>query len=139
MLTKSLLFVLFVMKLLKFRTKIIPVDSEHFSIWYSLNKRIYNVDKIYLTASGGPLLNKTNNKIKNIKIKDVLKHPNWKMGKKITIDSATMMNKIFEIIEARNFFDLNLKDIDIIIHPKSYVHAIIKFNDGMIKLLLTCQ
>ena len=122
-------------ELLKFRTKIIPVDSEHFSIWYSLNKRIYNVDKIYLTASGGPLLNKTNNQIKNIKIKDVLKHPNWKMGKKITIDSSTMMNKIFEIIEARNFFDLNLKDIDIIIHPKSYVHAIIKFNDGMIKVV----
>ncbi len=122
-------------ELLKFRTKIIPVDSEHFSIWYSLNKRIYNVDKIYLTASGGPLLNKTNNQIKNIKIKDVLKHPNWKMGKKITIDSATMMNKIFEIIEARNFFDLNLKDIDIIIHPKSYVHAIIKFNDGMINVV----
>ncbi len=122
-------------ELLKFRTKIIPVDSEHFSIWYSLNQRISDVDKIYLTASGGPLLNKTNNQIKNIKIKDVLKHPNWKMGKKITIDSSTMMNKIFEIIEARNFFDLNLKDIDIIIHPKSYVHAIIKFNDGMIKVV----
>ena len=72
-------------ELRKFKTKIIPVDSEHFSIWYSLNKRIYNVDKIYLTASGGPLLNKTNNQIKNIKNKEILKHPNWKMGKKLLL------------------------------------------------------
>ena len=125
----------------KFKTKIIPVDSEHFSIWYSLNNNNpninnnLNIDKIFLTASGGPLLNKTNNEIKNIKIKDVLKHPNWRMGQKITIDSSTMMNKIFEIIEARNFFNLNLKNLDILVHPKSYVHAIIKYKDGMIKII----
>ena len=128
-------------ELRKFKTKIIPVDSEHFSIWYSLNNNNpninnnQNIDKIFLTASGGPLLNKTNYEIKNIKIKDVLKHPNWRMGQKITVDSSTMMNKIFEIIEARNFFNLNLKNLDILIHPKSYVHAIIKYKDGMIKIV----
>ena len=119
----------------KFKTKIIPVDSEHFSIWYALNKNIKNVDKVILTASGGPLLNKTKSQINKIKIKDVLKHPNWKMGQKITVDSSTLMNKIFEIIEARNFFNIKLKNIDIFVHPKSYVHAIIKFKDGMIKII----
>lgn len=122
-------------ELSRFQTKIIPVDSEHFSIWYSLNKNIDNVDKIILTASGGSLIKKTNKQIKNIKINQVLTHPNWKMGRKITIDSSTLMNKIFEIIEARNFFKINLKKLDILIHPKSYVHAIIKFKDGMIKII----
>jgi len=117
------------------KTKIIPVDSEHFSVWYSLNKNIVNVDKIILTASGGSLLKKTNKQIKKIKISDVLKHPNWKMGQKITIDSSTLINKIFEIIEARNFFNINLNNLEILIHPKSYVHAIIKFKDGIIKII----
>ena len=122
-------------ELLKFKTKIIPVDSEHFSIWYSIKNNIKNIDKIVLTASGGPLLKKTKKQIKNIKLNEVLKHPNWKMGKKITIDSSTLMNKVFELIEARNFFKINLKNLDILIHPKSYIHAIIKYNDGMIKII----
>ena len=123
-------------KLKIFKTKLIPVDSEHFSIWYALrNNNTTNISKVFLTASGGPLLNFSKNKIKNINIKDVLKHPNWKMGNKITVDSSTMMNKVFEVIEARNIFDLSLKKLSILIHPKSYVHAILKFNDGMIKIV----
>ena len=120
----------------KYKTNFIPVDSEHFSIWYAIkNLEISKIKKVYLTASGGSLLNYTKKKIENIKIKDVLNHPNWKMGKKITVDSATLMNKVFEVIEARNLFDLNLNNLSILIHPKSYVHAIIVFNDGMIKII----
>lgn len=122
-------------ELYKFRTKIIPVDSEHFSIWYSLNQDIENIDKVILTASGGPLLKKTKKQIQNIKLKDVLKHPNWEMGQKISIDSANLMNKIFEIIEARNFFKINIENLDVLIHPKSYVHAIVKYKNGMIKII----
>ncbi len=91
-------------KLDKFKTKFIPLDSEHFSIWKLIrNEQIDTIDKIILTASGGPFLNKTRNQIYNIKPRFALKHPNWKMGKKISIDSATMMNKIFELIEAKKF------------------------------------
>ena len=123
-------------KLKTHKTEFVPVDSEHFSIWYALkDRKNKNINKIFLTASGGPLLNLKKSKIKNIKIKDVLKHPNWKMGKKITIDSATMMNKVFEIIEAKNIFNLDFDKLKIMLHPKSYVHAIIVFNDGMINLI----
>ena len=123
-------------KLDHYKTKFIPVDSEHFSIWYALkNYNNLDIDKIYLTASGGSLLNIPKSKFKKIKISKILKHPNWKMGKKITIDSSTMMNKVFEIIEAKKIFNLNYNQLGIIIHPKSYVHAIIKFNDGMIKII----
>ena len=123
-------------KLDHYKTKFIPVDSEHFSIWYALkNYNNLDIDKIYLTASGGSLLNIPNSQFKKIKLSKILKHPNWKMGKKITIDSSTMMNKVFEIIEAKKIFNLNYNQLGIIIHPKSYVHAIIKFNDGMIKII----
>ena len=120
----------------KFKTSFIPVDSEHFSIFYSLKgSNISNIKKIYLTASGGPLINTPKTKLKNIKISEAIKHPNWKMGKKISIDSATMMNKVFEIMEAKKIFDLNYESLDILTHPSSYVHAIVKFNDGMIKII----
>ncbi len=123
-------------KLTRYKTKFIPVDSEHFSIWYALkNNKDYNINKIYLTASGGPLLNTSLSKFNKLKINDVIKHPNWKMGKKISVDSSTMMNKVFEIIEAKNIFQIPLKKLSIIIHPKSYVHAILSFNDGMIKII----
>ncbi len=123
-------------KLDKHKTTFIPVDSEHFSIWYGLkNIQEKNIKKIYLTASGGPLLNYPYDKVKNVKLKDVLNHPNWKMGKKITVDSATMMNKVFEIIEAKNIFNINLKKLSILIHPNSYVHAILSLKDGMIKII----
>ena len=120
----------------KFKTSFIPVDSEHFSVFYSLKgNKISNIKKIYLTASGGPLINTPKRKLKSIKISEAIKHPNWKMGKKISVDSATMMNKVFEIMEAKKIFDLNYETLDILIHPSSYVHAIVKFNDGMVKII----
>ena len=120
----------------KFKTQFIPVDSEHFSIWYALkNENIKNIEKIFLTASGGPFLRLPLSKFKNIKIKQALNHPRWKMGKKISIDSATMMNKVFEVIEAKNIFNLSYDKISILIHPESYVHAILKFNNGLIKII----
>tara|TARA_X000001036_G_scaffold274287_1_gene254771 strand:- start:2055 stop:3215 length:1161 start_codon:yes stop_codon:yes gene_type:complete len=120
----------------KYKTIFVPVDSEHFSIFYALQgNKISNVDKIFLTASGGPLNNIPKKRFKNVKISEAIKHPNWKMGKKISVDSATMMNKVFEIIEAKKIFDLSYDKLDVLVHPKSYVHAIIKFNDGMIKIV----
>ena len=123
-------------ELKKNKTEFIPVDSEHFSVWYALkdiDKKL--IEKIYLTASGGPFLNKPINKLKNVSAKQAVKHPNWKMGKKISIDSATMMNKVFEIVEAKKIFNLSYKRLSILIHPKSYVHAIIKFKNGLIKIV----
>jgi len=120
----------------KFKTQFVPVDSEHFSIWYALkNDNIKNIEKIFLTASGGPFLRLSLSKFKDIKIKQALNHPRWKMGKKISIDSATMMNKVFEVIEAKNIFNLSYDKISILIHPESYVHAILKFNNGLIKII----
>ena len=118
----------------KHKTKFIPVDSEHFSIAYALNNNT-NTEKIILTASGGPFNRLPINKFKKIKVSDAINHPNWNMGKKISIDSSTMMNKVFEVIEAKKIFNLDYKKISILIHPLSYIHAIIKFNDGMIKLI----
>ena len=121
----------------KYKTNFIPIDSEHFSIFSLLpNNNIKNIEKIYITASGGPFINMSKKKFSNIKPKDALKHPNWKMGKKISIDSATMMNKVFEVIEARNIFNIDYSKISILTHPKSYIHAIIKFNNGLSKLLI---
>ena len=121
----------------KYKTFFIPVDSEHFSIWSLLdNNKKDNFEKIYITASGGPFRELSLKKFKNISIKDALKHPNWSMGKKITIDSATMMNKVFEIIEAKKIFNLDYNQLEILTHPKSYLHAIVKFNNGLSKLLV---
>ena len=121
----------------KYKTTFIPVDSEHFSIWSLMYKKnSNNIDKIYLTASGGPFRKYPLNQFKNITPKKALKHPNWSMGKKISIDSATMMNKVFEIIEAKKIFNLKYNQLDILIHPQSYLHAIVKFNNGLTKLLV---
>ena len=123
-------------KLIKYKTKFIPVDSEHFSIWSLLqNESINSVEKIIITASGGPFLNYKLNKLKNVKPKEAIRHPNWSMGKKISIDSATLMNKVFEIIEAQRIFKIDIKKFEILIHPKSYIHSIIKFINGQIKIL----
>ena len=123
-------------RLKKYKTSFIPLDSEHFSIWNLIkSENINDVEKIVLTASGGPFLNLSNNKISNIHPKFALKHPNWKMGKKISIDSSTMMNKIFEFIEAKKIFNLKNKNLSILIHPSSYVHAIIFFKGKLIKFL----
>ena len=123
-------------ELLKFNTTFLPVDSEHFSIWYGLKNNNDKINKIIITASGGPFYNLPIRNFKKIKIHQALKHPNWKMGKKISIDSATMMNKVFEIIEARNIFELNYKDLGILNHPKSYIHAIIQYSNGMTKVIV---
>ena len=123
-------------ELKKFKTNFIPVDSEHFSIHYALKDNfIDNIQSVYLTASGGPFLKTSLNKFRDIKINETLKHPNWRMGKKISVDSATLMNKVFEIIEAKKIFNLTYKKLKILVHPNSYVHALIKFNDGMIKII----
>ncbi len=123
-------------ELTKYKTEFMPVDSEHFSIWYAQNNNINRyIDKLYITASGGSLLNIPKNKFNKLSLKKILNHPNWKMGKKITIDSSTLMNKVFEVIEAKKIFNLKYKQIEIIIHPQSYIHAIIKYSDGMIKII----
>ena len=122
-------------KLQKYKTLFIPVDSEHFSIWSLLKNKKEKVEKIFITASGGPFLDFPKKKFDKIKLSDALKHPNWKMGKKITIDSATLMNKVFEVIEAKNIFNLSYKKISILTHPKSYIHTIIKFENGINEIL----
>ena len=121
----------------KFKVKFIPVDSEHFSIWSLIHDtKNINIEKVFITASGGPFNNFPLNKFNKITIKQALKHPNWKMGKKISIDSATLMNKVFEIIEAKKIFNYKYNQLKILIHPASYVHAIIKFNNGLTKMLI---
>ena len=121
---------------IKNKTEILPIDSEHFSI-YQLTKNFKNEDinKIYITASGGPFLNKPLNFFKNISPIQASKHPNWKMGKKISIDSSNLMNKVLEIIEAQKFFPFDIKKYEILIHPKSLIHAIVFFNNGQTKFL----
>ena len=124
-------------RLNKYKTKFIPVDSEHFSIWYALKDIEKNlIEKIYLTASGGPFLDKPLKNLKKVNIKQVTNHPNWKMGKKISTDSATMINKVFEVIEAKKLFKISYKKLAIIVHPKSYVHAIIKLKNGITKIIV---
>ena len=124
-------------ELKKFKVKFIPVDSEHFSIWSLIDDaKNTNVEKVFITASGGPFNKFPLNKFNEITIKKALKHPNWKMGKKISIDSATLMNKVFEIIEAKKIFNYKYSQLKILIHPNSYVHAIVKFNNGLIKMLM---
>ena len=120
----------------KKKCKIIPLDSEHFSIFQLIkNRKNSEIEKIYITASGGPFLKLPLNKFKYITPKLALNHPKWNMGKKISIDSSTLMNKIFELIEAQKIFNIDNKKFEIIIHPQSLVHAIVKFKNGITKLL----
>ena len=123
-------------KIVKHQTNFIPIDSEHFSIWSLLKGTNSKIEKIYITASGGPFFKKNIKHMKNIKPNQAIKHPKWNMGKKISIDSATMINKVFELIEAKNIFDIDLRNLKILIHPDSYVHAIVKFQNGITKLLI---
>ncbi len=116
------------------RTPIIPVDSEHSAIFQCLIGEHNNpIEKIYLTASGGPLRKFSSQEIKEVTRAQALKHPNWEMGAKITIDSASMMNKGLEAIEAKWLFDLAPDQIDVIIHPQSIIHSIVQFHDGSMK------
>jgi 1-deoxy-D-xylulose-5-phosphate reductoisomerase len=124
-------------ELSKNTTKFIPVDSEHYSIFSLIGGlKNNNIEKIFITASGGPFNSYPLNKFKSIKPKAALKHPNWRMGKKISIDSATLMNKVFEVIEAQKIFNVSYNKIKILVHPSSYVHALIKFNNGITKILI---
>ena len=123
--------------ILKYKTKFIPIDSEHFSIWSLLNgSNNSNIEEVIITASGGPFLKLPLKKFKKIKPKSAVNHPNWKMGDKISIDSATLMNKVFEVIEAQRIFNIDLNKFKIFVHPSSYVHSIIKFNNGLTKILV---
>jgi len=121
----------------KYKTEVLPVDSEHFSIM-ELTKNVTDseIEEIIITASGGPFLNLPIQKLKNVKPKHAIKHPNWKMGKKISVDSANLMNKVFEVIEAYKIFNFSKFKYKIMIHPQSYVHSIIRFRNGLIKMIL---
>ena len=124
-------------KLNKFNTKFIPVDSEHFSIWSLMNNlKNSNIEKVFITASGGPFKDLPLKDFKSITPAQALNHPSWSMGKKISIDSATMMNKVFEIIEAKKIFNLKYSQLGVLVHSQSYVHAIVKFTNGLIKVLV---
>ncbi|MBT3252099.1 MAG: 1-deoxy-D-xylulose-5-phosphate reductoisomerase [Candidatus Marinimicrobia bacterium] len=114
--------------------KILPVDSEHSAIWQCLTgEKINQVKRLILTGSGGPFRNRPIQTFSSIKIEEALKHPNWNMGAKITIDSATMMNKGLEVIEAKWLFNVESDQIDIVIHPQSIIHSMVEFSDGSIK------
>ena len=113
--------------------KILPVDSEHSAIFQSLNgENRKEIDKILLTASGGPFRGRTREQMKVVKVEDALKHPNWTMGRKITIDSATMVNKGLEVIEAKWLFDVDFDDIQVVVQPQSLIHSMVQFKDGAI-------
>ena len=119
-------------------TELIPIDSEHFSLFSSLRSLNKNdIKKIFITASGGPFLGQNLEQIKNKKAVDALKHPTWKMGDKITIDSATLINKCFELIEAKFLFNLDPKKLDILIQPQSIIHSLIELNDGSVEAQLS--
>ncbi|MBS3807966.1 MAG: 1-deoxy-D-xylulose-5-phosphate reductoisomerase, partial [Bacteroidales bacterium] len=118
----------------KHQVEIYPVDSEHSAIYQCLTGEDSNdIEKIYLTASGGPFRGWNSDQLRNVTRAQALNHPNWSMGNKITIDSATMMNKGLEAIEARWLFDLKPEQIDVIIHPQSIIHSIVQFTDGSMK------
>jgi len=118
----------------KHRVNVIPVDSEHSAIFQCLAGEDYQkIEKIYLTASGGPFYGATAKYLETVSRAEALRHPNWSMGEKITIDSATLMNKGLEVIEAKWFFDLEPAQIDVVVHPQSVIHSIVQFVDGSMK------
>lgn len=117
---------------------ILPIDSEHSAIFQCLVGETHNaIDKIYLTSSGGPFRGFSAEKLKNVSKKEALNHPKWRMGNKISIDSATMMNKGFEIIEAKWLFDLKAEQIEVLVHPESIIHSMVQFEDGSVKAQLS--
>ena len=116
----------------KHNTEIVPIDSEHNAIFQCLagESGVEDVKKITITASGGPFLNSSISDLKNVRLQEALNHPNWNMGSKITIDSATLVNKCLELIEARYLFDLDEKYFDLVVHPQSIIHSIVTYLDG---------
>jgi 1-deoxy-D-xylulose-5-phosphate reductoisomerase len=116
------------------KVEIVPIDSEHSAIFQCLVGEFMNpIEKIYLTCSGGPFRGMSESELQNVTVDDALAHPNWEMGNKITIDSATLMNKGFEMIEAHWLFGLPASKIDVIVHPQSIIHSIVQFEDGSMK------
>ena len=123
-------------KISKNQKTIIPIDSEHFSIYeLTKNTKDEDIEKIYITGSGGPFLRIPLRKFKSVKAKDAIRHPNWQMGKKISVDSSTLMNKVLEVLEAYKLFPFSKNKYKIIIHPQSLVHAIVFFKNGQTKFL----
>lgn len=120
----------------KHRVPILPVDSEHSAIFQSLTGEVSEIDKILLTASGGPFRGMKREQLAQVTLAQALKHPNWSMGRKVTIDSATLMNKGLEVIEAKWLFSVEAKDIEVLVHPQSVVHSMVQFRDGSIKAQL---
>lgn len=117
----------------KHNVDILPVDSEHSAIFQCLNgEKKRDINKMVVTASGGPFRGKSKEYLENVSLKDALKHPNWSMGRKITIDSATLMNKGLEVIEAKWLFDIDIDKIDVVVHPESIVHSMVEFIDGSV-------
>lgn len=117
----------------EYGVKILPVDSEHSAIFQSLNgESPKEIDKILLTASGGPFRGRTREQMKNVQVEDALKHPNWAMGQKITIDSATMVNKGLEVIEAKWLFNVDIDDVKPIVQPQSIIHSMVQLKDGAV-------
>ena len=115
----------------KMGVSILPVDSEHSAIFQCLNgEKRGQVDKILLTASGGPFRGRKREDLENVTLEDALKHPNWAMGRKITIDSATLVNKGLEVIEAKWLFDVDFDDIEVVVQPQSIIHSMVQFDDG---------
>ena len=128
----------FVMELVqRYGVRLLPVDSEHSAIFQCLaGEQHHPIEKIYLTASGGPLRGRRREYLAAVRYREALQHPNWVMGAKITIDSATLMNKGLEVIEAKWLFGLQTRQIDVIVHPQSVVHSLVQFEDGSIKAQL---
>ena len=118
------------------KAAILPVDSEHSAIFQCLMGEVSPVDKILLTASGGPFRGKKRDELEQVTLEQALKHPNWSMGRKVTIDSATLMNKGLEVIEAKWLFGVDANDIEVVVHPQSVVHSMVQFADGSIKAQL---
>ena len=116
------------------KTQVIPIDSEHFSLFTALkNKDLFEISKVYLTASGGPFVGQKLSELQNKTPEEALKHPNWDMGAKISIDSATLVNKCFELIEAKYLFSLDPELLDIMIHRQSIIHSMLEFKDGSVE------
>lgn len=122
---------------LKNNCAILPVDSEHSAIFQAIQGERSNIEKILLTASGGPFLNSSIEEIRNASLKEALNHPRWKMGAKVTIDSASMMNKGLEMIEAKWLFDISPDKIEIVVHPESIIHSMVQFEDGSVMAQLS--
>ncbi|MEG0051181.1 MAG: 1-deoxy-D-xylulose-5-phosphate reductoisomerase [Terrisporobacter sp.] len=123
----------------KNNVKILPVDSEHSAIFQCLNgENKEDVEKLILTASGGPFRGKSKEELKNVTKNEALKHPNWQMGRKISVDSSTLMNKGLEVIEAKWLFDVNMEDIDVVVHPQSIVHSMVQFKDSSVIVQMGC-